>query len=389
MSYADRKDRSPEAAVGKRPSPETMDVLPVLLAGGQGSRLHELTSDLCKPAVPFLGDVRIVDFTMENLVESGFDRVVVATQYRAEPLEEHLHKVWRKKMRPAGMLIRNAVRISGRPDASRGTADALRLSLAEIDRIAPREVLVLAADHVYRMDYRPMIAAHRAAGARLTVAADMVPRAEASAFGVLAADDAGRVTAFVEKPANPPAAAGHPDSAFASMGIYVIDWAWLRALLSEREDVLDFGHDVVPVAVAAGSCRVHAPGEAAPFYWRDVGTLDALRLAALEFAAEVPPFPLPRSRARGSRGGWAEMSERLTCQDSLVMSGSMVSAGALLSNCIVAPGCVLPFGTVIGVDAAEDARWFRRTEQGTVLVTANMLQARNQARTGGVDPGSA
>ncbi len=344
-------------------------VLPILLAGGRGSRLHELTDRLCKPAVPFIGRTRIVDFTVSNLHTSGFGEVLVATQYRAAPLERHLRAAWSDRL---ALKLRHAPTLTGRPEGSRGTADALRVLRRDIDAVAPRAVLVLAADHIYRMRYGPMIAAHMETGATLTVAADMVPRRMASAFGVLAADPGGRVSRFVEKPDHPPASAHDPDRSLASMGLYVIDWAWLRDYLDTNPAAMDFGHDVLPDAVAEGRSYVHVPGQSGPFYWRDVGTLDALRAAALDFLGPEPPFPLPRPHP--------PVLPRNGILDTLVMDGAVVSRGALLAGCVVAPGAVVTFGRAIGVDAARDRANFRRTAAGTTLVTAEMLAAADPAR---------
>lgn len=340
-------------------------MLPLLLAGGRGSRLHELTAQLCKPAVPFIDGTRIVDFTLSNLVSSGFPSVYVATQYCPAPLERHLREGWPGRL---DLRLRHAPTLTGRPEGSRGTADALRVMRDEIDAIGPSSILVLAADHIYAMDYGPMIAAHRETGATLTVAADTVPRAEGSAFGILEADRGGRISRFVEKPEHPPGSAADPSRALASMGLYVIDWPWLRAYLDANPEAMDFGHHVLPDAVAEGRSFAHVPAQSGPFYWRDVGTLDALRAAALDFMSEDPPLPLPRSTA-----ALRPRDEGAGILDSLVMRGAVVSRGALLSRCVVAPGAVVPFGSEIGTDPERDRASFRRTSGGTVLVTAEML----------------
>lgn len=230
--------------------PADRSVFPILLAGGRGTRLHELTDLRCKPAVPFVDGRRIVDFTMANLTGSGLTDILVATQYRAETLEEYLRQIWQQRLAPGGLRLRDPARKRGGPSAYDGTADAVRGNIAEIDVVNPDEVLILAADHVYKMDYRPMIEAHRRSGAMLTVAVDMVARAEVTAFGVLDADANGRVTRFAEKPENPPGSTADPARALVSMGIYVIDWTWLRTLLIDYPEALDFGHDVLPMAVS-------------------------------------------------------------------------------------------------------------------------------------------
>lgn len=359
MNVITHRNRARTAAAGPWPH----DVLPVLLAGGKGSRLHELTETICKPALPFLGATRIVDFTMENLRLGGAPEVLVATQYRPERLHSHLRTRWSEAL---SVGIRHAPRMTGRPEGAKGTADAVRLLIAEIDAAAPRDVLILAADHVYRMDYRGMIDAHRAQGAAVTVAADCVPRHAASAFGILEADAADRIVRFVEKPADPPAWCRDPAVALASMGLYVFRWDVLRALLIDNPGAIDFGHDILPQAVTRGDAYAFAPGAQAPFYWRDVGTLDALRAAALDFMSDRPPFDLPDPPGP---------APRLGVVDSIVMNGAFVSEGALVSNCIVAPGTAVPFAMRIGVNPRSDAVRFRRTDNGTILVTAGMMAA--------------
>ncbi len=343
-------------------------VLPIVLAGGRGTRLHELTARLCKPAIPFVGDTRIVDFTMANIERSRLGSALIATQYCAAPLERHLRDCWSDRIT---LGIRHAPTLTGRSEGARGTADAVRVSLEEIDAIAPREVLVLASDHIYAMDYRPMVAAHRERAAHLTVAVDMVPRSEASAFGIVDADRGDRISRFVEKPADPPGSAIDPTRSLVSMGLYVFDWAWLRAFLLAQPDAVDFGHDVLPAAVLEGRSYVHAPCRSGPFYWRDVGTLDALRRAALDFLPGKPPVPIP-GRGPTRRPPYGVI-------DSFIMAGSLVSRGSLVANCVVAPGAVVPFGHRIGLDPRRDRLQYRRTKSGTVLVTAEMLAAANRA----------
>lgn len=384
----------------------------ILLAGGRGSRLHELTDDRAKPAVAFGSRHRIVDFTLENLRRSGLGQVLVATQYCAGPLEEYLNRCWRPvfgtglRLRRAGGAGMAATSLVGR--SYEGTADAVWKNAAEIDALAPREVVVLSADHVYAMDYGPMIAAHRASGAAVTIAADVVPLAEARAFGCVEATETGRILAFAEKPRTPPAMAGDPGRALVSMGIYVFDWAWLRERLrrdaADPASAHDFGHDILPGAVAQGEAQVfrsEGPG-GRPFYWRDVGTLDAFRETWLAFEAgapcRVPEGAGASLRARGvtdprvaaalrqadaalddegavvplagRRAGRAELA------DSVLMPGARLAEGCRLRRVILAPGVRLSEGMVIGHDPQEDARWFRVTPGGTTLVTPQMLARR-------------
>lgn len=393
-------------SVADRARPE--DPVAILLAGGRGSRLYELTDSLAKPAVAFGPRNRIVDFTLENLRRSGLGQVLVATQFGAGPLEDYLNRAWRPVF-GTGMRLRRA---SGTTMAERsytGTADAVWKNAAEIDALAPREVVVLSGDHVYAMDYRPMIAAHRLAGAAVTIAADVVDRSEARSFGCIEAQAGGQVTGFVEKPARPPAIPEDPGRALVSMGIYVFDWPWLRERL--RRDALDpasthdFGHDILPLAVAGGAAQVvrgEAPGGGA-FYWRDVGTLDAFRTTWLAFDAD-PPCPMPQVRpspaarqlpsrlqtpvALDDAGSVVSLGPgpepQAEVESSVIMPGARLAEGCRLRGVILAPGVRLPEGLVVGHDPEEDALWFRVTPGGTTLVTAQMLARRAMMQPGPV-----
>lgn len=338
----------------------------ILLAGGKGTRLHDLTAGESKPAVPFAGRNRIVDFAMANVVRSGLGRLLVATQFAPQTLHRHLPARWGAQLPAGGLRLRD-----GR-GCYRGTADAVRQNWDQIRDWRADQVLVLAADHVYDMDYATLIDAHRASGAAVTVAVDVVPLDLAHSFGVMQTDQAGRILAFQEKPSRPAAIPGEPDRAMVSMGIYVFETAWLHAALFDRhEESLDFGQEVIPAAVADGLARAYRlpAGPSGQSYWRDVGTLEALRLAHLDFLAARParlPRPSPATDWYLGRG-------------SVAMPGAVVPASARLSNAIVAPAARIPPGLVVGEDPAEDARWFR-SEGGTVLVTQAMLDRREASR---------
>lgn len=345
----------------------------ILLAGGQGARLHELTQAECKPAVTFSGG-KLVDFTMANALRSGLRQMLVATQYLPQGLVAHLETVWRPQFgRP--LQIRDGKTLQ--PGGYRGTADAVRANLPDILASGAREVLILSADHVYAMDYRPMIARHRQSGAKVTVAVDQVPIAEAQGFGVLSTASDGRIHAFHEKPRHPQPLAEDPGKALVSLGIYVVDTAWLvQALAGHGMD--DFGHDLLPEAVAAGVAQIHRAAEAAGtgFYWRDVGTLASYRLTQLDFIDPAQaPFAAPFALPRPSR-------ERLNAaaQGSVLLPGARLSGRARVQNAILGPGVVIPDGMVIGADPDEDQRWFRVVHDGTVLVTAAMLARHRAAR---------
>lgn len=343
-------------------------VATILLAGGKGTRLHELTVAESKPAVFFAGANRIIDFSMANAARAGLSSIIVATQFAPDTLHAHLPHRWAGHFPQGNLLLRD-----GR-NAYLGTADAVRRNWAEIEALGATEILVLAADHIYEMDYGALIADHRRSGADVTVAVDVVPRAEASGFGVMHARADGRIIAFHEKPANPPSIEGQPDKSLASMGIYVFSRAWLQSALAEDEDATDFGHHIIPHAVEQGGANAwRLPPSAATgkSYWRDVGTLDALRLAHLDFAAAPPVvLPSPQSGHKWRFGA-----------DSIVMPGATTSSWVRLSRAIVAPGAKLPPGLVVGEDPLEDRKWFRRTAEGTILITQPMLDRRAEQRS--------
>ncbi|MEE2861658.1 MAG: sugar phosphate nucleotidyltransferase [Pseudomonadota bacterium] len=344
-----------------------LELATILLAGGKGTRLHELTASDSKPAVHFAGSNRIVDFAMANAVRSGIKRMVVATQYAPATLHDHLPLRWGRHLDRGGLQLRDG---QGR---YLGTADALRQNWAEIEQMSGDEVLVLAADHVYDMDYGALLAAHRTHGAGVTVAVDVVPLAEARAFGVMQADASGRILSFLEKPSEPPAMIGHPDKAMVSMGIYVFSKDWLRpALFDAPVEALDFGHDVIPAAVAQGVAAVWQlpAGPSGKSYWRDVGTLDSLRLAQLDFV-NGQPARLPRS---GVSSDW------YLGHGSIAMPGAVVPVSARLEAPNVAPNTHVPDGLTTGQDPEEDARWFTRSPGGTVLITQQMLDRRAAER---------
>ncbi|WP_240512274.1 sugar phosphate nucleotidyltransferase [Pseudoruegeria sp. SK021] len=351
-----------------------------MLAGGQGSRLHELTADTCKPAVSFAGGRRIVDWTMDNLVRTQPDKVFVATQYRPAALIDHLNTHWRQGFTSGTLTICEGATVTGRPEGYVGTADAVTRNLDQIAAAAPDVVLVVAADHVYRMDYAAMIAAHRASNRPVTVAVDRVPVEMAHSFGVIEADAMGRVDAFVEKPLCAKPMVGDPAHIMASMGIYVFDWPWLRDTLmrdsSDARSAHDFGHDILPEAVRsdlvqAYDVAAHEPG----FYWRDVGTLDALRQTCIDLMDKMSPCLNPAYPAGNSL---TDQPTLIVQQNSVVLPGAMVSRGARLRNTIVAPGCVVPGTFEAGYDLEHDATHFRVTPEGTVLITPTML-ARHSA----------
>jgi glucose-1-phosphate adenylyltransferase len=349
------------------------DVAAIMLAGGRGSRLHELTDGCCKPALPFGGMHRIADWTLANLEGAQLGPVVVATQYKPAALRAHLERRWSPRL--GGRLVMVDGAQTGEPFA--GTADAVRKTLDRVRAQGASTVLVVAADHVYRMDYTAMIDAHRAGGAPVTVAVDAVPRAGAQGFGIVEAGDGRRIAAFHEKPGDPPCMPGDEQRALASMGVYVFDLGWLEGALGRGGD--DFGYDVLPEAVSRGEAAFHRARrpDGTPVYWQDVGTLDSYRAVwlALESDPTLCPGPFGANVIKPPLAGrrWIERGV-------VAMPGSRVHRDARISRAIVAPGVELDGSECIGEDWHEDARWFRITRAGTRLVTRAMVERRAESR---------
>ena len=354
------------------PSLPAADAFCILLAGGQGTRLHELTSTECKPAMPFAGG-KLVDFTIANAMRSGLSQLLVATQYLPASLTRHLETEWRHQF-PSGIEIRDGYRL--RSNGYRGTADAVRANLAEIAASGAEEILVLSADHVYQMDYRAMLESHRASGAKVTVAVTRAPLAQASSFGVLSADSDGVIADFAEKPARPHPTPDDPTHALISMGVYVLDRRWLSEMLAFEDGMDDFGQDILPEAVRQGVARVHQPDADGAFYWRDVGTLDSYRLAQLDFVDPVrAPVPLPAATVKPSR-----QMQLAAERGSVLLPGARLGYRTRVERAIIAPGAIVPDGLVVGEDPEDDQRWFRVTRGGTALVTAAMLDRYREER---------
>lgn len=277
-----------------------LDTVAIVLAGGEGSRLRPLTQRQCKPAVPFVGSTRIVDFAIANLANSGIRQILVLAQYKPESLVEHLDRHWAPMFASSGRSLRVVMPRSDAPaDRFVGTADAVAKSSRHWSALRPRWVAIFAADHVYRMDVGQMLDAHRRSRAGITVAAMPVPLADASAFGVLRTGPDDEVVGFDEKPARPCPMPGRPDFAYVSMGNYVFDFRALREALrlARGRGHVDFGRDVLPAAL--GRERVVAydfttnriPGvPSAQPYWRDVGTLASLELARAEVSGPDAPI---------------------------------------------------------------------------------------------------
>ena len=403
----------------------------LVLAGGRGARLAALTDERAKPAVYFGGKFRIVDFALSNCMNAGLRRIGVVTQYKSHSLLRHLQRGWsclRSEMNEFIDLLPAQQRVS-ETDWYRGTADAIWQNLDIIRAAAPTDyIVVLAGDHIYKMDYARMLVDHVASGAGVTVGCIEVPRDEARGFGVMAVDAARRITAFIEKPADPPAIPGQPDRALASMGIYVFSAPYLYRLLDEdaadAQSSHDFGKDLIPRAVAEGQAQAHPFGLSAirnpPFetpYWRDVGTVDAYWAANLDLASTTPELnmydrdwpiwtyqeQLPPAKfvhdEDGRRGQAIESLVSGGCiisgarvahsvlfssvlvrsysqvEHSVVLPGVQINRHCRVRKAVIDRGCQIPEGLVIGEDAAADAARFHRSEAGVVLVTRAMLDA--------------
>jgi glucose-1-phosphate adenylyltransferase len=317
------------------------DALAMVLAGGQGERLYPLTRDRSKPAVPFGGIYRIVDFTLSNCLNSGIRKIFVLTQYRSASLERHLKMGWDPVMSPEldEWIFTVPPQLRLRQSWYQGTADAIYQNIHLLEDQRPRHVLVLSGDHVYKMDYAAMLRCHEETGAVATIAAVDVPLHEAHAFGVLHVDDRSRIVSFQEKPEHPEPIPGRPERALVNMGVYCFDTrALVRALVEDARQATrhDFGHDILPRLLRTGDVCAYpfVDLEQRPLYWRDIGTLDAFYQASVDLLEAEPTFDLYdeawpiRTLSRQLPPAWA-------------------AEGAVLRRAIVSPGCVVQ-GTVDG-----------------------------------------
>lgn len=316
-------------------------ILAMVLAGGEGSRLHPLTAERSKPAVPFGGRYRIVDFVLSNLVNSGVFSIYLLVQYKSQSLIEHIRRSWvLSPIFPEQFLTVVPPQMREGPDWFQGTADAVYQNLTLIEQQRPSVVLVFGADHIYRMDIRQMVDFHATRKADVTVAALPVPLQQASAFGIIDADGSGRIRAFREKPAQPPAMPGDPSRAYASMGNYVFGTDVLIEALHEAKarDERDFGRHVLPRMVSTH--RVFAydfttnrvPGTREyeePAYWRDVGTIDAYFAAHQDMLGLEPKFNIFNPRWRIGSSNYQGPSARIVRAE---VDNSILGAGTLLKG---------------------------------------------------------
>ena len=410
-------------------APLARHAMAYVLAGGRGSRLMELTDIRAKPAVYFGGKSRIIDFALSNALNSGIRRIAVATQYKAHSLIRHLQRGWNffRPERNESFDILPASQRVAEDMWYLGTADAVYQNIDIIESSDPKYIVLLAGDHIYKMDYEKMLQQHVDSGADVTVGCLEVPLLDARAFGVMHVDEQDRILSFLEKPAQPPPMPGHPELALASMGIYVFDTQLMFQLL--REDAAnpasnhDFGKDIIPKLVNEGKAVAHhfsrscvrSSQEAEP-YWRDVGTVDAYFAANIDLTDFVPGLdiydrdwpiwtygevtpPAKFIHDEGSRRGMAVSSlvsggcivSGASIRQSLLFTNVHVNSFSQIDQAVILPGVEigrsvrlkkvvvdrgvrLPAKLVVGEDPEHDAARFRRTEGGVCLITRDMVE---------------
>jgi len=413
----------------RRGQPLARDAMAYVLAGGRGSRLKELTDNRAKPAVYFGGKARIIDFALSNALNSGIRRIGVATQYKAHSLIRHLQRGW-NFLRPERNESFDILPASQRVSEFQwyeGTADAVFQNIDIIESHDPEYMVILAGDHIYKMDYELMLQQHVNAGADVTVGCLEVPRLEATGFGVMAVDAHDRITAFVEKPADPPGIPGNPDMALASMGIYVFNTRLLFDQLRRDAETpgskRDFGGDIIPYLVQNGKAMAHRFSASCvradveeEAYWRDVGTVDAYWEANIDLTDVIPKLDLydhswplwtysevtPPAKfvhdAEGRRGAAIASLVSGDCiisgssihrsllftgvrahsfsmlDEAVVLPRCSIGRGARLSRVVLDRGVAIPPGLVVGEDPELDAKRFRRTEKGICLITRPMIE---------------
>ncbi len=408
---------------------EMKRTLALVLAGGRGSRLMSLTDSEAKPALPFAGKFRIIDFPLSNCINSGIRKIAVPTQYKAHSLIQHVQRGWGFLRAELGEFVEIWPAQQQRGgDWYRGTADAVFQNLDMIRAHDPAYILILAGDHVYKQDYSRMLAQHLDRGAQVTVACVEVPKAAATQFGVVDVDTEDRIIGFLEKPADPPTIPDLPGRSFASMGIYIFNASLLLDQLErdagEDSSSHDFGKDLIPYLVDNSkvyahrfrdSCILNEASEEP--YWRDVGTLDAYWEANIDLTTVTPSldlyeedwpiwtyqaqrpaakFVFDDEKRRGMAvdslvsagciisGGVIRRSLLFTgvrvnsyclVEDSVILTNSTIGRKARLRKVLVDRDCVIPEGLVVGEDPALDAKRFYRTEGGVTLITPGMLAA--------------
>ena len=420
--------QGPKPVNERRNQPLARDAMAYVLAGGRGSRLFELTDRRAKPAVYFGGKARIIDFALSNALNSGIRRMGVATQYKAHSLIRHLQRGWnflRPERNESFDILPASQRVS-EYQWYEGTADAVYQNLDIIESYAPEYMIILAGDHIYKMDYELMLRQHVDAGADVTIGCLEVPRMDATAFGVMHIDDDARIVDFVEKPADPPAVPGKPDTALASMGIYVFNTRFLAQQLrrdaADKDSNHDFGGDMIPYIVKHGKAVAHLFSQSCiraasekEAYWRDVGTIDAYWEANIDLTAVVPHLDLyerswplwtysevtpPAKFVHNDEGRRGAATSSLVAggciisgaslHKSLLFSGVRINSFSSVTEAVIMPDCVIerearlhkvvidqgvriPKGLIVGEDPVADAQRFRRTDKGVCLITQDMI----------------
>jgi glucose-1-phosphate adenylyltransferase len=412
--------------------PLSRHAMAYVLAGGRGSRLMELTDRRAKPAVYFGGKSRIIDFALSNALNSGIRRIAVATQYKAHSMIRHLQRGW-NFLRPERNETFDILPASQRVSETMwylGTADAVYQNIDIIEGYAPQFIVLLAGDHIYKMDYEKMLVQHVESGADVTVGCLEASLKEATGFGVMHVDEKDRILSFLEKPKNPPPMPGKPDVALCSMGIYVFDTKFLIGELqrdaADPNSAHDFGKDIIPHIVKQGKAVAHHFSKScvlssaeAHVYWRDVGTVDAYWAANIDLTDIVPDLDLyennwpiwtygeitPPAKFVHDTDGRRGSAVSSLVSGGCIVSGATISRSLLftgvrinsysrvheavilpyveigrnvqLSKVVVDRGVVIPEGLIVGEDPVEDAKRFRRTEEGVCLITQPMLDKLN------------
>jgi glucose-1-phosphate adenylyltransferase len=412
----------------RKTAPLARDAMAYVLAGGRGSRLMELTDRRAKPAVPFGCKSRIIDFALSNALNSGIRRIGVATQYKAHSLIRHMQRGWnffRPERNESFDILPASQRVS-EDQWYAGTADAVFQNLDIILSYGPKYMVMLAGDHIYKMDYELMLQQHVNSGADVTVGCLEVPRMEATGFGVMAVDNNDRIVSFVEKPKDPPGIPGKPDMALASMGIYVFETKSLAELLrrdaADPASSRDFGKDIIPWLVKNGKAVAHRFTASCirseyetEAYWRDVGTIDAYWEANIDLTETLPALDLydqnwpiwtysevtPPAKfvhdldgRRGSAvaslvsGGCIVSGSSIKhsmlspnvrvnsfseIEEAVVLPSVRINRNVRLKKVVIDTSVVIPEGLVVGEDPILDAKRFRRTEKGVCLITQPMI----------------
>lgn len=403
----------------------TQRTLALVLAGGEGSRLKNLTKWRAKPAVPFGGKYRIIDFALSNCINSGLRRIGVLTQYKSHSLIRHLQRAWsflRAEIGEFVEIIPAQQRL--KRDWYQGTADAIYQNLDIIYRHEPEYVVILGGDHIYTMDYSLMLQQHVDAGADLTIGCIEVPKEEAKAFGVMSVDENFTITRFTEKPDDPETIPGNPDMALASMGIYVFSMDFLTKMLIEdaenKNSDHDFGKNIIPKSIetAKAIAYPYLNGKGEPAYWRDVGSIYSYWKSNIELCDIEPelnlysrdwPIWTYQTQSPPAKFAFDDEGRRGMAIDSLVAGGCIISGAKVkrsliffnthietgttiensvilpkihigknctIKNCIIDKGTVIPDNFEIGVDIKKDRERFLVTEEGIVLVTPGQMNQR-------------